>query len=929
MFEHDRQGVLMTNVSQPPDSVPGATIDGGAPPRRRSFWSRLWKSKLLRLAVALLTVLVVLGLLAFAVTRVIGTRGRFSDFSLPYVEDFSEVDVKAWFTSEGVWSLRQGMLAQAANLNKPAYLYVPRKMPAEQPYHLSTYITLAKPTQEAGISFNAQYPKMTTQQHKVYIARNRPQEGVEGDGAAAPAGPELVAGYTDERGEFIRQVSVPLASDLDEYRLDLYVLGNTYTVQLNGQTLIERRPLFHPNGLIGFYTLGPVKFDLLKITTAETEEPGEQVYVSDFEQTPGGAGWVPFSGEWEVADGELVQANPAAQNAAIGYEGSSFENYMAQTMFRHLVGTGGGLLFNMVSPYQLNGSQVARYSDQTDSVFWGYFDAQGHFTRQGFAEVEPPGTSMHRLTVYVGSKSYDVYLDDKLLGRDVPLQASVQSTGTGQTGGHIGLISSLSSVAYATVEVYPLFGDSPVVLARAQQGTSPASTPPPPPSPASDSAHDAGATKTATAVPSPETRVPVADGATPTKVPGETGGAATPGATQAADAATAVPGATRVVPTALPAASPVIVEGGIAPWQSEFRGDLREAGWRPLTGRWRFGNGDLLQDDIEGFDQAIVYTKNAFRNYTYEAGFSHRDGNGAGILFNMPYSDRLNGATMVRYSDRRPGGIFWGYFDATGKFVGQGYANVDPPGDVRHSIRVVSEASTYSVYLDDILLAANLPLQNKFGYVGLITSRSSANYDSLQVTGSGASALARQTPVASAPLSAAGLYSGTEGFPEGRPISGKWEVDGGRYRQSAPDPADYVFSTGLYAGNFTVRADVLLPDKPDSGAGFMVQMPERGRKAGATVVRLINSGDGIFWGVYDAAGGFRGRGSADLPAKDEGETGFQLQLDVKGETMDIFVDDQLIAKDVVLPRSDGWIGLMSYGGPVTLANVEIMVRQPE
>ena len=69
---------------------------------------------------------------------------------------------------------------------------------------------------------------------------------------------------------------------------------------------------------------------------------------------------------------------------------------------------------------------------------------------------------------------------------------------------------------------------------------------------------------------------------------------------------------------------------------------------------------------------------------------THRAGTGAGVLFNMPYTDRLNGAHMVRYSDRRPGGMFWGYFDAIGKFVGQGYATVDPPADRRHDLRVVS-----------------------------------------------------------------------------------------------------------------------------------------------------------------------------------------------------------------------------------------------
>ncbi len=281
---------------------------------------------------------------------------------------------------------------------------------------------------------------------------------------------ELVAGYTDKDGKFIKQVSVPFGPDSGEYRLDLFVLGNTYTVQVNGQTLVDRRPLFYPNGLVGYHTLGPARFDTLKITTATTDDPGEQVYVSDFDQNPGGAGWVPFNGEWEITDGELVQANPAAQDAGIGFEGSAFEDYGLQVTFRHLTGAGGGLLFNMPSPYQLNGAHVVRYSDQADSVFWGYYDDQGLFTRQGFANADPPGTETHQMRVFVGSDSYDVYLDDQMLARAVPIEAAVGAMDPGRSGGHIGLITSLSSVAYKAAEVFPLLRNA-AAIAQQSSGT--------------------------------------------------------------------------------------------------------------------------------------------------------------------------------------------------------------------------------------------------------------------------------------------------------------------------------------------------------------------------------------------------------------------------------------------------------------------------
>ena len=354
-------------------------------------------------------------------------------------------------------------------------------------------------------------------------------------------------------------------------------------------------------------------------------------------------------------------------------------------------------------------------------------------------------------------------------------------------------------------------------------------------------------------------------------------------------------------------------------------GIIRAAGWRPISGQWRFDNGALVQEDPAGFDLSIVYTRNAFRNHSFETSFSHREGNGAGVLFNMPYADRLNGAHMVRYSDRRPGGIFWGYYDQAGKFVGQGYANVDPPGTGPHTVRVVSGNSTYSIYLDGALLADNLPLENaqNYGYIGLITAQSSAAYNSIQVAGAEAVSSATATPAVLQPLTAAGTYGGTAGFGDQRIVSGKWDVAQGVYTQTAPDPADYVLNTGIYASNYSIEADITLPDKPDAGGGFMVHMPERSRKSGATVVRFIRSGAGIFWGVYDKSGAFRGRGSAELDKKAEGV--YRLKLIVRGDSMDIFVDDQPIASDVRLPRSEGWIGLVAYGGPVTFTNVDATV----
>jgi|GEM_PF-531074 len=870
-------------------------------------WPRLSRRPFVRLIIGLSLLAVIAALLAFGLLRILAPRERIGNFTLPFVEEFSTVDLKTWLTREGVWTLREDMLAQIANLEQAANIYAPYRMPADQPYHLSVYVVLTRSTRAAGVNFNAQYPNLTRQQHQVYIARVETAEG----NAGAASSMELVAGYTDENGKFVRQVAVPFNLDTIQYRLDVYVLGNQYTVQLNGQTLIERRPLFYKNGLVGFTAEGTARFDTLRITTAALSDPGNQVYISDFDAAFGGAGWVPLSGDWTLDKGELVQVDPAILDAAIGYEGSAFENYVVQATFRHLAGVGGGLLFNMASPYQIHSAYVVRYSEQADAVFWGFFDEKGLFTRQGYAETPPAGTDFHVLAVYVGFDSYDVYLDDRLLVRNVPFQNVTPAATEGRAGGHIGLITSRSSVAFAQVEVFPLLDNARLKLPQPQPlqaaaPSTPASSAPAPSTPASS------APAPLTPTPSASTSVVAAPS---TDIP------ATPSLTLPPSPA-ARPRISPAGATPLPPDAPLIRQGSDI-WNAEFRGDLNAAGWQPISGQWSFVNGMLVQNDLNGVDLAIAYIQNAFQNYIYEVSFTHREGQSAGILFNMPFKDRLNGAHMVRYSERRPGGVFWGYFDEQGKFVGQGYTNVDPPANVRHTLRVISGETTYSVYLDDFALATDLPLHQNFGYVGLVTVQSTALYDAVAVRGLEKSQAASAEAVGT--LTAAGVYTNTAAA-DRRVLSGQWEIERGVYRQTVPDAGDYILNTGVYASHYRIEADIALPTIPYAGGGFIIHMPERGRRHGATVVRFIRGGSGLFWGAYDASGTFVGRGSIELSNKSEGDNLYHLLVEVRGSTMDILVDGERVATEIALPRGEGWVGLIAHGGPVTFTGLQIVVE---
>lgn len=765
-------------------------------------------------------------------------------YVVPYTQDFDEVNLKRWFSQSGVWTIREGTLLQTIGGDEAGQMHIPLKVQEDLPYHASVFITLKKDSKNVGLSFNAQYPTLLEEQHRVYISR------------VSPDALELVSGYMDETGAFVVQAQVPLTVNTTEFRLDLYVYSNTYLVQVNGQRLIENRPLFYKNGMIGFYALGPVIFDTYKMTAAENQNPGDMIYTSDFDQEPGGAGWVPINGTWQIVSNQMVQSESAVNDAAIGYETSTFENYTLQTTFNHLSGQGAGVLFNMPSPYQINGAHLVRYSDETDSLVWGYYDAKAVFNRQGFADVSAAGKTAHTLQIFSGDNSYDIFLDDEMLARDVPLE-SIQ--------GSVGLTTSRSSAGFTSVEVFPLFGatENPV-----------------------------------TALTQPVKEATPAPKATATKAPAVTNA---PPAT-----------ATSAAVTPIATGDKNIVGGGDAPYHGIFNGKLSDAGWKIINGDWKFSNGNFVQTRVEGFDFATVYTKTAFKSFSVQVGVTHVEGSGAGIIFNMPYTDRLNGASMVRYSDKRDNALIWGYFDENGVYKNQGYADVPHAGADRHTIRVIAGETSYGIYLDDRLIVQAIPygVDQNFGYFGLLTSRTSVVYDEVLVDGVGAVFK--------------GTYSGMDGFTDQRIVSGKWTLEDNKAVQSVTDVSDYIWNTGVQASEYTVSAKITLPNTGDSGGGFIIHMTERGTKNNSYIVRFKDGGKAIWWGSINAEGKFKGQGSA--PVTGTAKT-FVLKLVIKLDSMTVFIDDKEIVKDVTLPSQEGWIGLLAYGGPITFEDVILDVTK--
>lgn len=853
------------------------------------------------------------GLLAAAAIMYVGfktllaPKETFTDFTMPFVQNFDDVNLRRWFKHEGVWTMRDGTLAQTVGGEHAAHLHLPYKLITDQPYHVSVFVTMKKDTRAAGISFNAQYPDMVEEQHRVFIAR--PQKDRL----------ELVSGYMDQAGSFVPQAQVPLDVNTTEFRIDVFVYDKTYLVLLNGQRLVEKRPLTYQNGLIGFYALGPATFDTLKLTAADTPNPGNMVYSSDFDQEPGGAGWVPFSGNWRISDGDMTQSDPAVFDAGIGYESSTFQNYTLRATLQHTTGVGAGVLFNMPSPYQLGGAQVVRFSDETDAIVWGYYDNQNNLIRQGFKSIEAPGTAAQNLQVFSGDNSYDLYLNEQLIARSVPLTS---------TQGHVGLITSRSAAAFSQVEVFPLFGVNSAEEAKVLTPVAPKPTRIP-------GVSDGTLTNTVKltetlpgATPSAVLSTTVAPAATkkaagPTRTPASAAAAvvnatATPRTARAPEATVVVAGTRAsgagavVVPAstakATVAATKVAATGGT--YNSAFEGTIAASGWRINSGDWSFDGGKFVQKDAGGFDSHAIYTKQSFDQFSMSVTFAHDEGSGAGILFNIPNPNQLAGAHMVRYSERRSNAIIWGYYDESGRFKGQGFADVEPASTAQHTLRVVSNGTTYGIFLDDKAIVDNMPLQSQAGYIGLITTRSSASFDSVDVGGTTAKPREVQTT--------------TGAFDAVRILNGTWTAEKGVFKQTVPNLADYLINTGLAGSVFTAEVKITLSNTPDVGGGFIFHMGDRGSKRTAYVVRLRDGGKGIWWGSTDETGRFKGQGSTTLtPAAKS----IVLKIIVRGDRADIIVNKKAVVTDIAINRADGWIGLIAYGGPVTFENLKISVEK--
>lgn len=167
-------------------------------------------------------------------------------------------------------------------------------------------------------------------------------------------------------------------------------------------------------------------------------------------------------------------------------------------------------------------------------------------------------------------------------------------------------------------------------------------------------------------------------------------------------------------------------------YAQNFAEPVDQSQWTLLSGDWQFTPAALVQQLADGYDYSLSYAGD-FSQYRLSVHFQHRAGvPGGGVLFNMPEVGIKNQGHLVRYYEGRA--LVWGYFDASGNFVGQGDKAVPPPGDQLHTLEIIADGATYTIFLDGELIAEQVPLFSQGGHIGLTASQSVVAFTAIEMT---------------------------------------------------------------------------------------------------------------------------------------------------------------------------------------------------
>ncbi len=151
-----------------------------------------------------------------------------------------------------------------------------------------------------------------------------------------------------------------------------------------------------------------------------------------------------------------------------------------------------------------------------------------------------------------------------------------------------------------------------------------------------------------------------------------------------------------------------------------------------LSGLWSTGSGSLEQTHSCGYDYTALLRSEPLDHYLWEATLHGVNGvNQSGLIVNQSSPLTRSGATMI---DLAAGGsiLRWGSYDDRGYYQMIGSRAVDGAAAGLH-LTVEVHNTTVSVRIDDEVVA-EFSTKNGGGLVGLVSSKSAAEFTNVQLT---------------------------------------------------------------------------------------------------------------------------------------------------------------------------------------------------
>ncbi|MEM7330700.1 MAG: hypothetical protein AAF490_01320 [Chloroflexota bacterium] len=341
--------------------------------------------------------------------------------------------------------------------------------------------------------------------------------------------------------------------------------------------------------------------------------------------------------------------------------------------------------------------------------------------------------------------------------------------------------------------------------------------------------------------------------------------------------------------------------------------------WLTFSGEWRIEDGVYFQSQLGAFD---LGTSSPFRgnNYTLIADIRYIDGEmGAGYIFNMTHRNKKAGSQMLNFIEQG-NAVQWGSFNESGDFVFGGTADTKNVADGEwHTLELTVANGLADLLIDSEIVFQGIELAFVSGYAGLLVSNSTVEFDNVAFTQN-----ERPTSVT---LGEAVQIETNYTFDDETvagwlPVAGNWTWSNGEYEQRQTNEFDRFSSFNIQmVAPYSYTAEMRFIEG-EMGAGLIFNMQDRGSKNQSHMVSFTANGTFLQWGTFDRVGVFNFLGGVPVPDTQDGDW-HQLSVAVDEQTFDILLDGDIIAMDIPLTYTSGFVGLFDGLSWVAYDNVQL------